>query len=373
MSPLTLSSDDLAATLATVENAIEGHPSGSAGGTVAIDSTQASAQPYSGESWQSQFADAIRDVDELWRVLSLPMAALPAARAAAASFRLLVPRGFAARMRPGDLNDPLLRQVVPLGDELREFPGYTADPLAESNCAPQPGLLHKYQGRALLVTTGACAVHCRYCFRRHYPYEELPRGKRWWGPAIDYLTSHPDVSEILLSGGDPLTLPDSQLSDLAKYLTAIPHLRRLRLHTRLPIVLPARVTDSLIEWFTSGRLTPVMVLHVNHPHELSPEVIAACLKLRQAGVTLLSQAVLLAGVNDDVDVQVALSEALFSAGIIPYYLHQLDRVQGAGHFQVSDQRAIEMLQSMAARLPGYLTPRLVREMPNAPGKTPIPW
>ena len=378
MPPLTLPSDEHAAQAALDRTVTGSLPVGNEGGTVAVDLAQASAQPTPpseppATSWQSQLADAIRDVDELWRVLALPIAALPAARAAAGSFRLLVPRGFAERMRPGDLTDPLLRQVVPLGDELREFPGFTADPLAESTCTPTAGVLHKYHGRALLVTTGACAVHCRYCFRRHYPYEDLPRGRRWWGPAIEYLAQHPDISEVLLSGGDPLTLPDVQLAALAQDLATLPHLTRLRIHTRLPIVLPARVTDDLIAWFTGVRLAPVMVVHVNHARELSPDVARACRRLHDAGVTMLSQAVLLAGVNDDASVLCDLSEALFSAGIVPYYLHQLDSVQGAGHFQVADERAVALMQAVAARLPGYLVPRLVREIPNSPGKTPIRW
>jgi EF-P beta-lysylation protein EpmB len=386
MPPLTLQSDDHAAKAALDRTVADSLPVGNEGGTVASDRGQASTQPPPpeilseshrevalGSSWQAQLADAIRDVDELWRVLSLPAAALPAAKAAAGSFRLMVPRSFVARMRPGDLADPLLRQVVPLGEEMQDFPGFTADPLSEATCAPTAGVLHKYLGRALLVTTGACAVHCRYCFRRHYPYDDLPRGRRWWGPAIDYLTQHADISEVLLSGGDPLTLPDAQLSALADELAGIPHLRRLRIHTRLPIVLPARVTPDFISWFTAGRLAPVMVVHVNHPRELSPEVIAACRRLRAAGVTMLSQAVLLAGVNDEAEVLCGLSEGLFAAGVIPYYLHQLDRVQGAGHFLVDDQRAVALMRTIAARLPGYLVPRLVREIADSPGKTPIRW
>ncbi len=378
MPPLTLQSDDHAAKAALDRTVADSLPVSNEGGTVAVDRAQASTQPTRpevepGSSWQAQFADAIRDVDELWRVLQLPAAALPAARAAAGNFRLMVPRSFLARMQPGDLSDPLLRQVVPLGDELHEFPGFTADPLSEATCTPTAGLLHKYSGRALLVTTGACAVHCRYCFRRHYPYDELPRGRQWWAPAIDYLMHHTDISEVLLSGGDPLTLPDAQLAALASDLAEVPHLQRLRIHTRLPIVLPARVTEEFISWFTTGRLTPVMVVHVNHPRELSADVIAACHRLRDAGITMLSQAVLLAGVNDDADVLCALSEGLFAAGILPYYLHQLDHVQGAGHFLVDDQHAVELMRNIAARLPGYLVPRLVREIANSPGKTPIRW
>ena len=357
-----------------------GDDAGQKGGTLPGEAAQASGQRgesgqqgESGQSWQRGLAGAIRDVDELWRVLDLPAEALPAARLAAGGFRLLVPRGFVARMRPGDLADPLLRQVVPLGDELQEFPGFTADPLVESACAPAPGLLHKYHGRALLVVTGACAVHCRYCFRRHYPYEDLPRGRRWWSQAVDYLRADHEVREVLLSGGDPLTLPDAQLAELAADLADIPHLQRLRIHTRLPVVLPERITDEFLAWFTGGRLAPVMVIHANHAQELGPEVVAACQRLRAAGVTLLSQSVLLAGVNDRAETLIALSEALFAAGVTPYYLHLLDRVQGAGHFLVDDATATSLMRAVAARLPGYLVPRLVREEPGAPGKTPVRW
>ncbi len=337
------------------------------GGTVAATPVQASAR------WQALLAEAIRDVDELWRVLELPLADLPAARAAAGTFRMLVPRGFVAAMRRGDLQDPLLRQVLPIGEELQKVPGFSPDPLDEAQCAPAPGLLHKYHGRALLVVTGACAVHCRYCFRRHFPYEDLPRGQRWWTPAVAWLHTQPDIKEVLLSGGDPLTLPDAQLAALAADLAEVPQLTRLRIHSRLPIVLPERIDEAFLGWFTDGRLAPVMVVHCNHPQELTPAVVAACQRMRAAGVTVLSQAVLLRGVNDDAEVLIALSERLFAADVIPYYIHLLDRVQGAHHFLVSDERAHELLRAVAARLPGYLVPRLVREQPGAAGKTPIHW
>jgi L-lysine 2,3-aminomutase len=286
-------------------------------------------------------------------------------------FPLLVPRGFAALMRPGDPADPLLRQVLPLGDELAAVPGYTADPLHESECGAAPGLLSKYQGRSLLVTTGACAVHCRYCFRRHFPYDGLPRGAAWWEPALATLAADPDCHELILSGGDPLTLPDSQLAAIAAGAAAIPHLQRLRIHTRLPVVLPERVDAALCAWLAACRLRPVVVIHANHAAELSPAVAAACDRLRQAGCLLLNQSVLLAGVNDDLGVLTALSERLTAIGVAPYYLHQLDRVAGAAHFTVPDQRARELVSALQTTLPGYLVPRLVREEPGAPGKTPL--
>jgi EF-P beta-lysylation protein EpmB len=243
--------------------------------------------------------------------------------------------------------------------------------LAETACGPVPGVLHKYHGRALLVTTGACAVHCRYCFRRHFAYDELPRGRRWWDEALAYLRADATISEVLLSGGDPLTLPDVQLAQLADELAAIPHLQRLRLHTRLPVVLPTRVDDALLAWLGANRLSPVVVIHANHPAELSDEVLAACRRLREAGATVLNQSVLLQGVNDDVAVLTSLSQRLFAGGILPYYLHVLDHVAGAAHFLVDDTRARELHVGMMAALPGYLVPRLVREEPGQAGKTPL--
>lgn len=322
-------------------------------------------------TWQQLLREAIRDPDDLITALGLSDGLRPGAQAAGRLFPLLVPRGFAALMTPGDPADPLLRQVLPLGDECESVPGYVADPLHEGDCAPLPGLLHKYHGRVLLVTTGACAVHCRYCFRRHFPYQDRARGPAWWRPACDYVASRPEIDEVLLSGGDPLTLPDAQLAALAGDFATIPHLRRLRIHSRLPIVLPERIDDAFLAWFAGGRLRPVLVVHANHPRELSPAVNAACRRLGAAGVTVLNQSVLLRGVNDSLEALDALSRALADAGVLPYYLHQLDRVAGAAHFAVTDERARELVQALADRLPGYLVPRLVREEPGRPGKSPL--
>jgi EF-P beta-lysylation protein EpmB len=321
--------------------------------------------------WQRLLAEAVRDLDELWTLLALDPALLPAARRAAAGFPLLVPRGFAALMRRGDPADPLLRQVLPLGDELSSPAGYSADPLHEAGCGAAPGLLAKYRGRALLVTTGACAVHCRYCFRRHYPYDGLPRGARWWTPALEALAADPACHELILSGGDPLTLPDAQLAALIADAAGVPGLTRLRVHTRLPVVLPERVDDGLTAALTGTRLTCTVVIHANHAQELSSAVAASCARLRTAGCLLLNQAVLLAGVNDEVAALAALSERLAACGVLPYYLHQLDAVAGAAHFAVSDQRARDLHRDLHAALPGWLVPRLVREIPGEPGKTQL--
>jgi EF-P beta-lysylation protein EpmB len=331
------------------------------------DSRVNCSEPRRPETWQRLLADAIRDGAELCRMLELPETlAAPCER-----FPMLVPRGFAALMRKGDPADPLLRQVLSVADEYAVAPDFTADPLQESGCSPKPGLLHKYHGRALLVCTGACAVHCRYCFRRNYPYDEVPRGRSWWSEALDYFSGDASLHELILSGGDPLTLSDAVLSRLTLDFAQIPHLTRLRIHSRLPVVLPQRVTDAMLGWFATTRLQPVMVMHANHPREISLEVVDACARMRAAGVRLFNQSVLLSGVNDDVATLAELSETLFAAGVQPYYLHALDRVQGAAHFLVSDQRMRDIIDGLAARLPGYLVPKLVREDPGAPAKTAV--
>jgi len=279
-----------------------------------------------------------------------------------------VPRGFAALMRRGDPADPLLRQVLPLADELAPQPGFTADPLHESACGAAPGLLAKYRGRALLVATGACAVHCRYCFRRHFPYDGLPRGARWWEPALAAIAADPGCHELILSGGDPLTLPDAQLAAIAQAAAGIAHIQRLRVHTRLPVVLPERVDDGLLAALTGTRLACTVVIHANHPAELGEGAAAACAALRRGGCILLNQSVLLAGVNDDPAVLIALSGRLAALGVVPYYLHVLDRVAGAGHFLVDDARARAIHRAMHAGMSGWLVPRLVREVPGGEGK-----
>lgn len=330
------------------------------------------AFPASTPRWQQELADAIRDPAELLQLLDLDSGLLPAARAAAAHFPLRVPRGFVSRMRPGNPHDPLLRQVLPLADELHPATGYLSDPVGDLDAMQAGGVLHKYHGRVLLVATGACAIHCRYCFRRHFPYAEANAAAGAFAAALDYLRHRPEISEVILSGGDPLVLNDRRLAELTEALATIPHLRRLRIHSRLPIVLPSRIDDSLLDWFTGSRLAPVLVVHANHPQELSAEVAGAAAKLRQRGVLLLNQAVLLAGVNDDAEVLIELSERLFELGIQPYYLHALDKVQGARHFN-SDATLRTLMPILRARLPGYLVPQAVREEAGKPNKTPLPY
>lgn len=320
--------------------------------------------------WQTLLSQAITEPGHLLRELALSPQLLPAALAAGRTFRLRVPRGFVARMRRGDPHDPLLRQVLPLGEELDEVAGYSHDPLQELGAMPVPGLLHKYQGRVLLTTTGACAVHCRYCFRRHYPYAEANpnRDRR---QTLDYLRAHAEIEEVILSGGDPLTLSDTRLAELVQTLGDIPHLRRLRIHSRVPVVLPERVDTALLAWLQATRLQPVLVVHSNHANEIDASVHSAMQRLRGAGVSLLNQAVLLRGINDRADTLAALSERLFAAGVLPYYLHQLDPVHGAAHFSVGDETAKSIMKQLVDKLPGYLVPRLVREHAGQAAKTPL--
>jgi EF-P beta-lysylation protein EpmB len=321
--------------------------------------------------WQRELSAAITDPRVLLDALGLDPELLAGARAAAAGFSLRVPAAYLARMRRGDVRDPLLRQVLPIQEELAETAGYEPDPLHERSATRAPGLLQKYRGRALLITTAACAIHCRYCFRREFPYTEQREdaGMQRFSAALDAIAADPDIEEVILSGGDPLSLSDARLSGLTQALQAIPHVRRLRVHTRQPVVLPSRVDDGLLAWLRGVRLPTVFVLHVNHANEVDDAVRAACARLRGAGVTLLNQSVLLKGVNDDVDTLAALSSALFDAGIVPYYLHLPDRVRGTAHFDVSEAEAHRLMAGLTARLSGYLVPKLVRETPGAPSKT----
>ncbi len=321
--------------------------------------------------WQTELAAAVTDPAELLALLGLGAELLPAARAAARAFPLRVPRGFVARMARNDPADPLLRQVLPLAAEDQVHPDYTRDPVGDLAAQAIPGVLHKYAGRVLLTATGACAVHCRYCFRRHFPYAEANAAADHWQGALAHIAADGSLQEVILSGGDPLVLSDRRLAEFTRALAHIPHVRRLRIHTRLPIVLPDRVNDDLLAWLAGPRFQTVLVLHANHAQEIDGAVTHACARLRAGGVMLLNQSVLLRGVNDNTDALVRLSETLFAAGVLPYYLHLLDRVQGAAHFAVHEDVALDLMRQLNARLPGYLVPRLVREVAGAPGKVPM--
>ncbi|NUW61839.1 EF-P beta-lysylation protein EpmB [Cronobacter muytjensii] len=327
--------------------------------------------PPSREDWLSQLADVITDPDELLHLLNIDTdEELLAGRDARRLFALRVPRAFVARMEKGNPQDPLLRQVLTSREEFVAAPGFTTDPLEEQNSVV-PGLLHKYHNRALLLVKGGCAVNCRYCFRRHFPYADNQGNKRNWQAALDYIAAHPELDEIIFSGGDPLMAKDNELEWLVARLEAIPHLKRLRIHSRLPIVIPARITDGLVRLLGETRLQVLLVNHINHAQEIDDAFRAGMAKLRAAGVTLLNQSVLLKGVNDKAATLAALSNALFDAGVMPYYLHVLDKVQGAAHFMVSDDEARAIMRELLSLVSGYLVPKLAREIGGEPSKTPL--
>lgn len=336
-----------------------------------IESLTDISQPEMQESWNQILSKATKDVKSLLTLLKIPLSELPQRQQACADFALLVPQPFIDKMKKGDANDPLLLQVLPQTAELEDAEGFINDPLAEKHSNLQKGLIHKYHGRVLVLLSTGCAVNCRYCFRRHFPYQDNRIGKNDWQGILDYVEKDSSIEELILSGGDPLMLNDQQLERFIKQAESIPHLQRLRIHTRLPIVIPQRITAQLVNMLRHSRFDCAIVLHINHSQEVDDLLIEGLARLKQAGITLLNQAVLLRQVNDRLVDQVNLSKTLFKAGILPYYLHLLDRVKGAHHFEVSEQDAIQLHQQLLLKLSGYLVPKLVREEPEKGSKTPI--
>ncbi|TAN08083.1 MAG: EF-P beta-lysylation protein EpmB [Rhodanobacteraceae bacterium] len=335
-----------------------------------ITAISQSTQPGTLPDWRQGLRDAVTDAHELLALVGLPELAnrLPAADA---GFALKVTRSFIRRMRRRDPRDPLLLQVLPVLAELDEVPGFTDDAVGDLDAIEGHGVLHKYQGRALLIAAGSCAVNCRYCFRRHFPYaEELAAGHAWY-EALKCLKADPSIGEVILSGGDPLVLSTKKLKDFTDGLRDVPQVTRLRIHSRLPVVLPERIDAAFCTWLAELPLQRVVVIHANHANELDATVAAACARMQAAGITLFNQSVLLRGVNDSADALVDLSERLFAIGVLPYYLHQLDRVRGTAHFEVPDARARELAHAMRSRLPGFLVPRLVREVAGEDSKHPL--
>jgi EF-P beta-lysylation protein EpmB len=320
-------------------------------------------------AWQRELARAFTRPAELIEFLELDPALARLDDAALRDFPLRVPRGFAARMAKGDPRDPLFLQVWPAAAESETAPGDRDDAVGDLARMRAGGVVHKYRGRALVIATGACAVNCRFCFRRHFPYNDHLAAREHWSVALQELAGDRSIEEVILSGGDPLSLPDDKLAEFAEALEFLPHVKRLRVHTRQPIVLPERVDGALLNWLARGRIKRVVVLHVNHARELDAATRAAIGRLRETGVPLLNQSVLMRGVNDSAAALAGLSTALFEAGAMPYYLHMLDRVRGTAHFRVAEDEALALVREVSARLPGYLVPRLVREDPGAPAKT----
>ncbi|WP_201586128.1 EF-P beta-lysylation protein EpmB [Psychrobacter jeotgali] len=321
------------------------------------------------KNWQTQLSTVITSVDELLSLLNLE--SLRTQIYIPAHFELRVPRAFVGKMKKGDANDPLLQQVLPNKQEQLAVTGYVADPLAENEQNPIQGLLHKYQSRVLLTVTGACAIHCRYCFRQHFDYSaNMPKSE-----AKDnikaYIAQHPEINEVILSGGDPLSVSNRRLFAWLDILESMSQLTTIRLHTRLPLVIPERLDNEMLERLAQSRCQIVMVVHCNHANEIDSNTAEYLQRARSAGITLLNQTVLLEGINDDVATQVALSQRLFAAGVLPYYLHVLDKVAGAAHFDKEEAAAVQLYWRLLAELPGYLVPKLVRELPNRPFKVPI--
>lgn len=317
--------------------------------------------------WQKILAQGFSSAIELLDFLDLPRTL--AELSAEQSFKTRVPRGFAERMERGNPQDPLLLQVLATGAETQVIEGYSTDPLHEAVVNPIPGLIHKYQSRVLLTLTGACAINCRYCFRRHFPYEDNNPGRGGWDAALNYIQNDSHINEVILSGGDPLLAKDAVLAELFEKLSQIPHIQTVRIHTRIPVVLPERIDEGLLACLANTRLNKVVVIHCNHPQELNQQTATAFQALRQAGCYLLNQSVFLTGINNGADVLVSLSEALFANGVLPYYLHVLDKVQGAAHFDASIDDVRVVFQEMQRQLPGYLVPRLTREEPGKSQKT----
>ena len=322
--------------------------------------------PWQSDAWTAALADAVTDPAELLQQLALTIDDVDYAP----GFPLRVPRSFVARMQHGDPHDPLLRQVLPLSTERMQAPGYDIDPLAEAAATREPGVIQKYHGRALLIAAPVCAVHCRYCFRRTFPYAQHQHPVAF--PNLGSIECDESIAEVILSGGDPLMLRDAPLARLLTRVGAIAHVRRLRIHTRVPVVIPERVTTELIELLKGLRMATAVVLHINHPNEIAGAFPEALEALAGSGITLLNQSVLLAGINDDVDVLDALSQRLFEHRVLPYYLHLPDRVVGTHHFDVAEATSRILLAQLSARLPGYLVPRLVREVPGAAAKVVLP-
>ena len=324
------------------------------------------------EKWTDYLASAISDPKALLDYLQLPTDSEQAQRDIAARklFPLRVPLPFVEKMQKGNAQDPLFLQVMSSTNEFLEVEGFVKDPLEEQDDKNVvPNILHKYHNRLLFMVKGGCAVNCRYCFRRHFPYDQNPGNKQSWAQALEYIAQHSEIEEVILSGGDPLMAKDHELQWLIERFEQIPHLQRLRIHSRLPVVIPQRITDEFCQLLAQSRLQAVLVTHINHPNEIDKTLIEAMQKLKQANVTLLNQAVLLKGINDNALILKALSEQLFAAGILPYYLHLFDKVAGASHFYLDDEQALKIYKQLQSLTSGYLVPKLAREIANEPNKT----
>jgi len=318
-------------------------------------------------TWQQELAAALTNVTELLNYLNIP--ADYYSSAAAKQFSLRVPLGYAACIEKNNIHDPLLKQILPNAQELDAHTDFLDDPVGDLNALKNDCIIHKYHGRVLLIATGGCAINCRFCFRRNFPYSDVQLTQQKEVTILDYLRENSSINEVILSGGDPLLLSDQRIKHLLTQFAQIPHIQRIRIHSRIPIVLPSRFTAELIEILQQSPLPIIMVTHCNHANELSNTVKNTCIILKHTNITLLNQSVLLQGINDSVEILQALSERLFSCGILPYYLHLLDKANGTAHFEVQQDQAIQIHRQLQQQLPGYLVPKLVKEEPGEKSKT----
>lgn len=323
------------------------------------------------KTWQQQLANAFSNIDQLCHYLQLNPAELSISNAATKQFSLRVPLSFAQNMQKGNPKDPLLAQVLPVSEELHYVPGFIDDPVGDLLAATSQGLIHKYQGRVLLINTGSCAINCRYCFRRNFPYADYQLSSQKTETAITAIKQDTSINEVILSGGDPLILNNEKLSYLFNQLNSISHLKRIRIHTRLPVVLPARLDTDFLKILANSSQQVIIVIHSNHSNELSTEVIEACKLIKRTGCSLFNQSVLLKGVNDHADTLCQLSESLFAIGVTPYYLHLLDKAAGTSHFEVLEHQAVNLVRQMQKQLPGYMVPKLVKEVAGGSAKQSI--
>jgi EF-P beta-lysylation protein EpmB len=321
--------------------------------------------------WKAELSHCVSSIDELLNQLGLNADDLSATEQAAIDFPIKVPQPFVQLMEYGNPNDPLLKQVLPISSELTIDSTFSTDPVDESNYNPVPGIVHKYHNRVLMIISPNCAINCRYCFRRHFPYDENRQSKQQWLEALVYLKTKPEINEVIYSGGDPLAANDNFLRWLTAEIESISHIKRLRIHTRLPVVIPSRIDDQLLNWLGNTRLKPTFVLHINHANEISTELSQGVDRLKKIGISILNQSVLLKGVNDCSQALIGLSEKLFDTGIMPYYLHMLDPVQGASHFDIPKDQAVEIFSQIQAELPGFLVPKLVQERAGETSKSLI--
>ncbi len=320
------------------------------------------------EVWQVSLKNAFKDPQKLITYLKLPKALIDPAQKASQLFPLLAPKDYVKRIKKGDPNDPLLLQILPLKEELIVHPSFHKDPVGDLKSSMVPGILQKYNERVLLITTGACAIHCRYCFRRHFPYSSVPVGIKNWISSLSKIKDNPEIEEIILSGGDPLVLTDKSIAHLLQYIETMPYISRIRFHTRLPIVLPNRITSNLLHIFKQFQKTIIIVVHANHPNEIQGQCVKALQKLKKQGLLLLNQTVLLKNINDSSDIQQSLNKKLIQYGVLPYYLHQFDRVQNAAHFEVPISNGLQIMKKLQQTTSGYLIPKYVQEIPGYPSK-----